>query len=290
MKKENRIAYKGTNKDGKCRGFQFEVGKEYKQEGNIKLCASGFHACKNPLDVFQYYNPIDSRFFEVEQDGDKESDAQKTVSSTIKIKAEIKLEHLIQAGVKFIIDICKTTKTNFRRGNSSKLAASGSSSKLAASGYSSNLSASGDSSFLAASGDFSNLAASGSFSKLAASGDSSFLAASGNSSKLAASGSSSNLSASGNFSKLAASGDSSKVEVSGKESIACAIGINSKAKAKLGWIIIVDWRQDKENNWYINQICSSKIGGKIKGEKIQPDIWYWFEDGKLKSEREVDSL
>ena len=101
--------YKGMDKDAKCQGFQFGVGKEYAHEGEIKICEKGFHACENPLDVFSYYSPCDSRFFEVEQTGEtqkQDSGDSKIVSSRIKIKAEIGLKGIIEAAVKFIIDIC----------------------------------------------------------------------------------------------------------------------------------------------------------------------------------------
>ena len=42
-------AYKGFNKDMTCRGFQFKEGESY-HEDEAKLCESGFHACRNPLD------------------------------------------------------------------------------------------------------------------------------------------------------------------------------------------------------------------------------------------------
>ena len=52
-------AYKGFNSDMTCRGFQFKEGETYKEE-NAKLCESGFHACEDPIDCFNYYNPNES--------------------------------------------------------------------------------------------------------------------------------------------------------------------------------------------------------------------------------------
>jgi hypothetical protein len=38
-----------------CRDFQYEEGKSFEIEGGIKLCKYGFHACTNPLEVFNHY-------------------------------------------------------------------------------------------------------------------------------------------------------------------------------------------------------------------------------------------
>lgn len=59
-------AYKGFNKNLQCNPtgenpFQYEIGKTY-EEPEADLCNSGFHACENPLDVFSYYSPSDSRY------------------------------------------------------------------------------------------------------------------------------------------------------------------------------------------------------------------------------------
>ena len=62
-------SYKGFDKDLCCRGFQYEVGKEYEIEGEIKCCQKGFHACESPFEVFDYYDMLTSRFCEVEQSG-----------------------------------------------------------------------------------------------------------------------------------------------------------------------------------------------------------------------------
>lgn len=45
-------SYKGFDKNMQCRGFQYEVGKEYEMDGEIKCCNRGFHACKYPLEVW----------------------------------------------------------------------------------------------------------------------------------------------------------------------------------------------------------------------------------------------
>lgn len=77
-------AYKGMDKDMKCRGFQYEVGKEYETE-KANVCKCGFHACEYPLDIFSCYPPFENRFFEVEQSGDldKSNDDSKVASTKI---------------------------------------------------------------------------------------------------------------------------------------------------------------------------------------------------------------
>ena len=58
--------YKGTDKDIKCRGYQFTPGVEA-VEDKAELCESGFHACEAPLDVMSYYPPgLGSRYFKAD--------------------------------------------------------------------------------------------------------------------------------------------------------------------------------------------------------------------------------
>ena len=96
--------YKGFDKDLKCRDFQYEIGKEYEEE-RAEICDTGFHACENPLDVFGYYTPADSRYCEVELDAnDQKSDDSKRVGKKISIKAEIGIAGIIKAGLEYIKD------------------------------------------------------------------------------------------------------------------------------------------------------------------------------------------
>ena len=86
-------AYKGFDKDLKCRDFQYEIGKTYTMmEGEpVKLCKRGFHACEKPLDCFGYYAPGLSRYCEVELadvSGERSGDS-KRVAKTITIIREL---------------------------------------------------------------------------------------------------------------------------------------------------------------------------------------------------------
>lgn len=93
-------AYKAFDKDLSCRGFKYEVGKEYEETGDIKVCEKGFHACPYPLDVFGYYAPAGSRFCEVEQSGKiNDSKSDKVCSSKIRIGAELDIRGLVKAAI-----------------------------------------------------------------------------------------------------------------------------------------------------------------------------------------------
>ena len=98
------IVYKGTDKDMKCRGFQFDLGKEYVEE-KAKLCKKGFHGCEYPLDVFAHYDPAGSRFFVADLDGvtdERESCDTKRVGTKIKLRAEIGIAGIVKAAVENI--------------------------------------------------------------------------------------------------------------------------------------------------------------------------------------------
>ena len=106
MKKENKeiIAYKGFDKNLKCRDYQYEIGKTFEHKGKVEACESGFHACEYPLDVFSYYPPSSSRFAIVKMHGEtsKDSDDTKIASAKITIETEIKLPEMINRAVDWV--------------------------------------------------------------------------------------------------------------------------------------------------------------------------------------------
>ena len=147
--------YKGFDKDLKCRNFQFEVGKEYSESGDIKCCENGFHCCENPFDVFDFYPIIDddcnlNRFCEVEGSGKTDKEEEKTAFSKLKVKAEIGIKGFISA---FIEIVKKSVKTEKDDSDFSKLASSGNYSQLASSGNYSQLASSGEHSVICCAGN-----------------------------------------------------------------------------------------------------------------------------------------
>lgn len=103
MTDKKMVGYKGFDKNWKCKGFQFEVGKTYEHEGRVGLCNSGFHFCENPLDTWDYYDMIDGHFAVVEADGvsKEKSDDSKRVAKKIMVKASLDLPAVIKASFDF---------------------------------------------------------------------------------------------------------------------------------------------------------------------------------------------
>ena len=102
--------YKATDKDMKCRGFQYELGKTAEVEGDVELCEKGLHACEMPLDVLGYYAPGDgSRYFEAEMEDvsdEKCSDDTKRVGKKLTLSAEIGIPGLVKAQVEYVKAQC----------------------------------------------------------------------------------------------------------------------------------------------------------------------------------------
>ena len=83
--------------------FQYAENTVFEQEQEAAICNSGFHFCKNPLDVLNYYPLIDSNgdlteFAEVEAlDDCKTDDNKKFCTKKIKIGVKISFPAFIKA-------------------------------------------------------------------------------------------------------------------------------------------------------------------------------------------------
>ena len=264
MKEENKIiAYKGFDKDLKCRDTQYEVGKTYEMDGDIKCCNSGFHACENPLDVFDYYAPADSRYCKVEQSGtlSKDADNSKVASSQIRIQCEIGLKGIIEAGVKFIFD-----KVNWKDNEESNT------------GYCSAATNTGNCSAATNTGDWSAATNTGNRSAATNTGYCSAATNTGNRSAATNTGNRSAATNTGDWSAATNTGNCSAAKVSGEESIAIVTGGDSKASGTLGcWLVLTE----RDENYHIKEVKAVKVDG----ERIKADTYYKLVDGEIK---EVD--
>lgn len=114
-------AFKGFDKNLKCRDFQYEVGKTYTMPEKPEVCVKGFHCCTNLSDVFHYYplwtwavdgrngflipgtrSPSENRYCLVEVCGDVDTDwaacasSSKIATNSIKIIQELFLKELME--------------------------------------------------------------------------------------------------------------------------------------------------------------------------------------------------
>ena len=130
-------AYKGFTKEMKCRDFQYEEGGEYEQEGGVKVCEKGFHACEYPLDCLRYYAPANSEYHEVELGGElsQGDDDTKVAASKIKIGARLDIVGLVNASFEYIKENANKTKSNHSKADKRVNSATGDWSANSATGY-----------------------------------------------------------------------------------------------------------------------------------------------------------
>ncbi|MCV6433218.1 hypothetical protein [Pseudomonas aeruginosa] len=233
-------AYKGFKQDLTCRGYQFEIGGTYKHEGEVEACASGFHSCEYPLDVFGYYAPGESRFAIVKASGQlsRHDDDSKIASATLVVEAEISMPTMISRALDWIMSkVDKSVEQTVVGETASNT------------GYQS-----------AASNTGNRSAASNTGNRSAASNT-------GNRSAASNTGYQSAASNTGYQSAASNTGDYSAAEVSGKESVAASLGIEGRARASAGSAIVLCHRDDEGR---LIHIRASKVGEN----GVEPDTWY----------------
>ena len=290
MKKENKeiIAYKGFDKNLKCRDYQYEIGKTFEHDGAVKACERGFHACEYPLDVFSYYPPSNSRFAIVKMHGEtsKDSDDTKIASAKITIETEIKLPEMINRAVDWIKNKInwsddKTSNTGdwsaatntgnwsaaTNTGYQSAATNTGNWSAATNTGNRSAATNTGDWSAATNTGDRSAATNTGNWSAATNTGDRSAATNTGDRSAATNTGDWSAATNTGDWSAATNTGDWSAAKVSGRGSVAIAIGLNSKSKADNGGAIVCVYRDCNGN---LIHIKSSKVGEN----GIEANTWY----------------
>ncbi|MEI1293836.1 hypothetical protein VUS14_02185 [Pseudomonas aeruginosa] len=269
-------AYKGFKQDLTCRGYQFEIGGTYKHEGEVEACASGFHSCEYPLDVFGYYAPGDSRFAIVKASGQlsRHDDDSKIASATLVVEAEISMPTMISRAIDWIMarldgSVEQTVVGDTASNTGDRSAASNTGNYSAASNTGNRSAASNTGNYSAASNTGNRSAASNTGNRSAASNTGHYSAASNTGHYSAASntGHYSAASNTGNYSAASNTGDCSAAEVSGKESVAASLGIEGRARASAGSAIVLCHRDDEGR---LIHIRASKVGEN----GVKPDTWY----------------
>lgn len=297
-------AYKGFDKDLRCRGFQYEVGKTY-EEKEARICETGFHACENPLNVLQYYPPCyGNRYCEVEQDGEFSDNRydSKIASTKIEISKEIGLTELIQAAMD------KTGESEICSVNTGDhtVAENAENCSIALNkGYGSIAANAGDHSLATTTRNFTIAANTGDYSvawgqaghSIAANiGDGSAALSDGYRSIAANTGVCSAAINYGKDSVAINTGDQStainkavrsvalnmggraEASVTEEGSIAIATGIQSRAKGGFGSAIVLVERTTWNGHAYpLNNIKAAIVDG----EKIKADTWYTLRNGEF---------
>ena len=295
-------SYKGFDKNLRCRDFQYKIGGIYEMDGEIKVCNRGFHACESPFDVFDYYTMIDSRFCEVEQDGNisREDRGTKICSSKIKIKAELKLADMINLGIEWLKEITlpEKIKTSIKdnssgnyakigssgddakigsSGDGAQIGSSGDDAKIGSSGYDAKIGSSGDGAQIGSSGYDAKIGSSGYDAKIGSSGYDAQIGSSGNNAQIGSSGNNAKIGSSGDGAKIGSSGNNAKIDSTGKDCVIMCAGINPVAKASKGsWITLSEWSYSEGKQRYIPICVKTEF---VDGEKIKADTYYSLKGG-----------
>ena len=304
-------SYKGFDKNLRCRGFQYKIGGIYEMDGKIKMRNRGFHACESPFDVFDYYTMIDSRFCEVEQDGNisKWDRGTKICSSKIKIKAELKLADMINLGVEWLKEITSPEKIktsikdnssgNYAKigssgdeaqigssgygakigssGHGAKIGSSGNNAQIGSSGYGAKIGSSGNDAQIGSSGNNAQIGSSGNDAQIGSSGDGAQIGSSGNNAQIGSSGNNAQIGSSSDGAKISSSGYGAKIDNTGEDCVIMCAGINSVAKASKGsWVTLSEWSYSEEKQRYIPICVKTEF---VDGEKIKADTYYSLKGG-----------
>ena len=277
-------SYKAFDKNMQCHDFQFEVGKEYEMDGEIECGKRGFHACKNPLELWDYYKMLKSRFAEVEQSGkiDKDEKSTKVCSSHIKIKAELKLADIINIGIEWLKNV--TSPSKYKKdgvlddsGHYAQIGSSDHCAKIGSSGDYAQIGSSGDYVKIDSCGDYVKIGSCGLCTHIGSCGHCAQIGSSGDYAKIGSSGDCAKIGSSGDCAKISSSGDCAQIDSIGGDSVIMCAGNNSRVKATVGsWITLAEWVWNDEKKRNVPICVKTEY---VDGERIKTDTWYKLENG-----------
>ena len=268
-------SYKAFDKNMQCHDFQFEVGKEYEMDGEIECGKRGFHACKNPLELWDYYKMLKSRFAEVEQSGkiDKDEKSTKVCSSHIKIKAELKLADIINIGIEWLKNV--TSPSKYKKDG--VLDDSGDYAQIGSCDHCAKIGSSGDYAQIGSSGDYAKIGSCGLCTHIGSSGHCAQIGSSGDYAKIGSSGDCAKIGSCGDCAKISSSGDCAQIDSIGGDSVIMCAGNNSRVKATVGsWITLAEWVWNDEKKRNVPICVKTEY---VDGERIKTDTWYKLENG-----------
>ncbi|WP_407382825.1 hypothetical protein [Ruminococcus sp.] len=202
-------AYKGFDKDLKCRDFQFEVGKEYTEE-KAEMCKCGFHACLYPLDCFSYYPPANSRYCLVEINDIVESKTQddtKVCGKNIQILKELSLTELTLAAVDYVLDKNDKKMIKSSTGNRASSSSTGNRASSSSTGNRASSSSTGDMASSSSTGDRASSSSTGYMASSSSTGDMASSSSTGDRASSSSTGYMASSSSTGNRASSSSTGD-----------------------------------------------------------------------------------
>lgn len=240
-------SYKAFNKNMQCRGFQYEVGKEYNIDGDIECYIHGFHACESPMDTWYYYDMLNSRFAEVEQSGEINIDSRtKICSSHIKIKKEIDLADFIGIGIDWIKSYTlpseiptNDTVLNDSGVENTQIYSSHSYIQIGSSGDSVGICSIGDFTQIESSGDRTKIHSDGNYVDITSTGFGTTISSSGYGPKISSSGAHTQIGTSSDNTIINISGYHSNIVSSGEFANISSLGADSNIGSLGGWAKII---------------------------------------------------
>ena len=250
--------YKATDKNMKCRDFQYELGKTAEVDGDIELCKNGLHACEMPLDVLGYYAPGDgSRYFEAELEdvSDEKGNDTERFGKKLTLSAEIGIPGLVKAQVEYVKAQCGFDNAIKKANNEKKNHATGERGAASATGERGAASATGESGAASATG-WSGAAS-----------------ATGVSGAASATGESGAASATGESGAASATGWSGAASATGKYCVAMTTGFFGRVMGDIGNAIVCVERSD-------NGDIAAILSGIVDGETLKPGVWYTVKNGQ----------